>query len=131
MIIVAAALSAQVENAAGDFAPLRSNVICLYFELSDGVLRGNQDGQVDVPDIERLSIEVFGALIGKCASDLEVTPSKRILTGCGLTGLSLHDHGWRNLDQAEYVAAVQGQLVRVTFLHHFSERRSLRLQQWN
>src|ERR1700723_3645954 len=131
MKIVGAALGAKVENASGDFAPVRANIICLYFEFSDGVLRRNQDGQVDISDIERLTIEVFGALIGKSAADLEVAPCKRILTSRSLTRLSLHNHGWRDLDEAEYVAAVQGQFVGVAFFHHLTERGGLRLQEWN
>ncbi len=40
---------------------------------------GIDDGKIDVADVQRLAVEVFGALIGERSTDLIVAPAKGVL----------------------------------------------------
>ena len=43
----------------------------------------------------------------------------------------MHDHGRRDLDEAENVAPIERKLIGVALFHHLAQRGSLRLQQRN
>src|ERR1700740_3843519 len=57
--VVGARLGAEGDHAAGELAPIRARVAGLHLELLDGILGWNDNGQVDIADVERLAIEVF------------------------------------------------------------------------
>src|ERR1700686_2419732 len=56
---IGARLRAEVQYAAGKFAPVRTRVAGLYLELLDRILGWNDDRQIDVADIQRLPIEII------------------------------------------------------------------------
>jgi hypothetical protein len=78
---VAAALGTQIKNSARQAAPFWSEIVGLHLELANRVLGRNQDRQIDVTNIQRLSVEVLRALVGKRTTYLEVTPGEWILPG--------------------------------------------------
>ena len=99
---------AEVHDAAGELAELRSQVVVLDLEFADGILRRNNDGQVDVADIKRLAVEILGALVPEGTSHLIVAPAKGILADRRSARSALRNGGGRDRDQVKNIAAVQG-----------------------
>ena len=89
---VAARFRAQVDDAARKLTPIRSEIAGLHFELLNGILRWNQNRQVDVANIERLTVEVFGALIAEGSVYLVVSPAKGVYADGRAAGTSLWDN---------------------------------------
>ena len=46
----------------------------MNLKFAYAVLRWNQDRQVDVTNVKRLTVEILHTLVGKRATDLEVAP---------------------------------------------------------
>ena len=76
---VSTRLGAQVDHAASELAPLRSQVVVLNLELADRVLGWNDDRQINVADVQRLAVQVFGAFVRKRTADLIIAPAKWVL----------------------------------------------------
>src|SRR4029077_6960106 len=86
-------LCAQVHNAARELAPLGTLIVRLDFVLADGILGWDDDGQVDVADVQRLPVKIFRSLIGEGSSDLVVAPTERVLPHRRTARTALGDRG--------------------------------------
>ncbi len=93
MQAVASGLRAEVDDAAGEFAPVRAQVAGLDLEFLDRVLGRNHHGKVDVADIERLPVQVFRAFIAERTVHLKVAPAERIDSDGRAARAALRDHG--------------------------------------
>ena len=107
---------AEVHDAAGELAELRSQVVVLDLEFADRILSRNNDGEIDVADVERLAVEVLRALIAERASYLVIAPAKRILADGSAARSALRNRRGRNRDQVENVAAIQRKFVGLALL---------------
>src|ERR1700733_1153114 len=126
VVLVRPALGAQVDDTAGELAPFRSEVVVLDLKFRDGVLVGNQNRQVDVADVDWLAIDVLGAFVAKGAAYLVIAPAKRIRAdlrpaGCSARSAAPCDGSWRKRDKAEYVTAIQRDLVGFAFVDHLAQ----------
>src|SRR5208282_21093 len=101
MPTVGAGLRAQVYDAAGKLSPFGALIVVLDFVLSNRILRRNDDRQVDVADIQRLTVKVFCALVGERTTDLIVAPAERVLSHRRSAGSALGDRRGRNRDQVK------------------------------
>ncbi len=98
-------LRAEIGHATGKLSPFRSQIAGLNLELLNRILRRNQHGQVDVTDVQRLAIEVLCALVPERTVHLVVAPAKRIHSHRCARGAALRNHGCRQLNEVENVAA--------------------------
>ncbi len=121
--------SAEIGDTAGKLTPFRPQIAGLNFEFLNCVLGRNQNGQVDVTDVQRLAIQVLCALIPKRAINLIIAPTKRIHADRRPSGTALRNYGCREFDQVEYVAAVQRQLIDLPLFHHGAYGGGLCIQQ--
>src|SRR5580658_1004350 len=87
---------AEVRDCAGKLSPRRVHIVVLNFEFANRVLSWNDDGQVDVADIQRLTVEVLSALVGKRSRYLIIAPTKGVLADGSTTGSALRSHSRRN-----------------------------------
>src|SRR5882724_4403614 len=129
MIGVAPRLGAEIKNSAGEFAELRPQVAGLDFELANRVLSRNDDWKVDVADVERLSIQIFSALVGKGAAHLIVAVAERILSDRSPASSALCDGARRDGHQVENIPPVQRKFVGFALIDDVAERGSFDLQQ--
>src|SRR5580692_3761847 len=98
MPAICTGLRTQVDYAAGELAPLSTQVTVLDFEFTDGILRRNDNREIDVSDIEGLTIKVLRSLICERTSDLVVAPTERVLTDGRTTRPALSNCPRRNRD---------------------------------
>ncbi len=124
-------LRAEIGDATGKLSPLRSQIAGLNLELLNRILRRNQDGQVNVTDVQRLAIEVLCALVPKRTVHLVVAPPKRIHSHRRTRGAALRDHGCRQLNEVKNIAAVEGQLIDFPLLHNRTHCCRFGIQQWS
>ena len=103
-----AALRAQVDDSAGKTTPLRRQVAGMDLELLNRVLDWNQNRQVDVGDVERLAVQILGALIAEGATYLIVAPSEGVDANRSSGRTSLWDDGRSEDNQIKDIASVQG-----------------------
>ncbi len=96
------------------------------FELANGVLSRNDDGQVDVADVQGL---VLRTLVGKRTSNLVIAPTERILAHRRTARPALGNSRWGNGNQIENISPVERQFVRFALFHDLTERCRFRLQQ--
>src|ERR1700745_4363117 len=99
MEVVRSSFRAQVDNAAGEPAPFRAEVVVLNLEFGYGVLVGNQNRQIDVTNVHGLPVDVFGALVAERSTHLIVAPAERILPHLRTTGTTLRDSSRRKSDE--------------------------------
>src|ERR1700730_8948874 len=100
-------LGAEVRDAAGELAPFGPEIAVLDLELADGILRRNDNRQVDIADVQGLAIKVLRTLIGERTSDLVIAPTEWVLAYWRTTGSSLRNCRRGNYDQIEDIPAVQ------------------------
>src|SRR5258705_5244454 len=106
MRAIGARLSAQVHDAARELPPFGALVVRLDFVLADGILSRNDDRQVNVADIQRLTIEIFGSLVRERTTDLVVAPTEGVLAHRGGAGSTLRNRLTSNRDKAEQIPSV-------------------------
>src|SRR5277367_5897197 len=131
MILAAAALGAEVDDAAGKLAPFRANVVVLDFKFADRILNRNDDRQIDVADVQRLSIQVFRALVGEGTAHLIVSPAEWVLADWSAARTALGNSGRGQENQVKYVAAIKRNIVRLALVYDLTERRGVRCQKWS
>src|SRR5580658_2563345 len=130
MIIVTAALGAEVDDTARELAPFRADVVVLDLKFTDRILNRNDDRQIDVADVQRLAIQIFRALVGEGTAHLIGSPAEWVLTDWGAARTALRDCRRGQKNQVKYVAAVERNLVRLALVYDLTERRGGRLQKW-
>src|SRR5271154_6556668 len=121
MKLVCARFGAQVHHATGKLAPLSTQVVVLNFELTDRILGRNNNGEIDIADVEGLTIQILRTLICKRPTNLVIAPTKRVLAHWGSTGTTLSDRRRRDRDQVEDVASVQRQLIGFALFHDLAQ----------
>ena len=126
---VGSGLGAHIDDAAGKLAPLGAKIVVLHLELRNRVLGRYQKWQVDVADIQGLTIQILRALIGEGAADLVVGKVEGILAHDVTFRAALRNHRRSDRRQIKDVASIQRQFVGLALIHNRTERRGLRLQQ--
>src|SRR4029077_3145515 len=121
-------LCAEVDDSARELAPLRTQVVVLHLEFADGILRWYKERQVNVADVQRLTIKVFHALVGERAANLIVAGVKRVLADGGTLRAPLRNHRWGQRRQVKDVAAIQRNFIGLTTADHLTQGRAIRLQ---
>ncbi len=121
-------LRAQAGDSTGKFAPFGFQITGLDFELLNRVLRWNQDGQVDVTDVEGLSVEILGALVSERPVNLVIIPAEGIYADGCARGTPLRNHGRSQNDQIEDIATVERQFVRFPLFHHRANGRRFSIE---
>src|ERR1700730_7618027 len=100
-------LGAQVDHTAREFSPIGPQVTRLHFELLNRVLSGNHHRQVNVANVERLTIEVLRALISKRTIHLIVAPTKGVYAHRSACRAALRNYRRSQADEVKNVAAIQ------------------------
>src|ERR1700726_31902 len=101
-----AGFGAEVGHATRKLSPFSAKIASLHFEFLNGILRRNQDRQVDVANVQRLAIEVLRALVSEGTVHLIISPTKRIHSHGSACGTSLWNYRSSQFDQIKYVAAI-------------------------
>src|SRR5882762_3144564 len=104
MKLFGSGFSAQIDDTAGKLAPISAKIIVLHLEFANRVLRRNNDGQIDIADIQRLAVEILRALIAERTPHLIVTPAKRVGSHGLAACLALSNCCWGNGNQVIDVA---------------------------
>src|SRR5437899_3029397 len=107
MKIVGRAFGTKIRHATSKSAPFRTKITGLHFEFLNGILSRNQHGQVDVSNVERLAIEVLGALVSERAAHLIIAPAERIHSDWCSSRTTLGNYRRRQDDEIENIAAIQ------------------------
>src|SRR5260370_3207775 len=129
MECIGSGLCSEVDRPTCEMSKLRSQIVCLYTELLDCILCGDERRQVAVHRVDRSAIDVCGALVRLAAGDLVVAPGERIRAGrCGAR-LASRDYARHERDEAEHVAAVQRHFQHLPGLDHVTEGRVFGLQE--
>src|SRR5258708_10537918 len=76
---VASRSGAEVDDTAGEFAPLRTHIVVLDLKFPNRILGRNDERQVDIADIERLAVQIFRALVPKGPAHLQLTKVEGVL----------------------------------------------------
>ena len=125
VVIVRTALGAEVHDTAGELAPFGAEVVVLHFEFGDGILGRNDDGEVDVTDVQRLAVEVLSALIAERTGHLIVAPAEGVLAYRSAARAALGDGARRQGNQVEYVAAVERDFVGGALVDNLTKSRDV------
>src|SRR5207245_11787542 len=113
---IGAGLCAEIDDTAGELAPLGAQIVVLDLEFRNRVLRGNHKRQVDVADVERLAIQVLGAFVRERPSNLVIGKVERVLAD-GATGcVSLGHYGGWNRRQGIDISSIQRQCMCLALL---------------
>src|SRR5664280_1253701 len=89
---VGSGLGAELDGAAGEMAVIGGEIVGVNLEFTEGILGGNERGEVDVGGVNRRAVDKCGALVGHAAADLVVAPSEGV-GGIGVTSrLSLRNN---------------------------------------
>ena len=124
-----ASFRTEVGDTTGEFAPLRTQVAGLNSEFLNRILYGNENRQVDIPDVQWLTVEVLCALIAKRSVDLVVSPTERIHSNRGSGGTALRHNRRSQFDQIENIAPVQRQFIGLALFHNGAHRRRFGVEQ--
>lgn len=122
MPLVSSRFSAHVNDAASKLTPFGTQVVVLNFKFRNRVLGRNNEWQVDIPGIKRLSVQIDGALIGKRTANLIICEIKGILADNRALGVSLWNHGGSNRREIKNIAAIQRELIRRASSNNLAER---------
>src|SRR5882762_2399783 len=101
-------LGAQVDDAARELAPFWTKVVVLDFKFSDRVLSWDLKRQVDVADVQRLTVQVLRCFIGESAAYLVIGEVEWILPHDSASGVALRNHRRSDGRQIEDVSPVEG-----------------------
>ncbi len=85
-------LRREIDYSTSEPTPLRAQVTGLYLEFLNRVLCRNQHWQVDVANVQRLAVEIFGTLISERSIHLVISPAKWIDSDRRTRGTALGDH---------------------------------------
>ena len=130
VILVGPTLGAEVDDTSRVLAPFRADVVVLDFKFTDRVLNRNDDRQIDVADVQGLSVQVLRALVGEGTAYLIVSPAEWVLADWSAARTALGDSGRGQKNQVKYVATVQRNIVRLALVYDLTERRGVRRQKW-
>src|SRR6266550_9552531 len=108
MPFIASCLSTQVDDAPGELAPLRPQIVVLDFKFPNRILGRNDERQVDIADIERLAVQILRALVPKGAAHLKISEVEGVLADGRAIGVSLRNHRRSDGGEVENVSPVQG-----------------------
>src|SRR5262249_35922657 len=90
---VGSRLGAQVNDATGEFAPVRTQVVVLDLKFGNRILCRKDERQINIADIKRLAVEILCALVRKGAANLKISEVEWVLADGRAIGVSLRDHG--------------------------------------
>ena len=120
MPFIAARFSAQVDDSAGELAPVWPEIIVLHLEFRYRILRRKNERQINIADVEWLAVQILRALVCKGTAHLKISEVEWVLADGRAVGVSLRNYGGSHVGEIENVATIQGQLVYFAFFHNLT-----------